>query len=141
MADSSLSRTQWVDIVPPESVTTALDGGVATLITIAMIALATGIYWWRRRSRQKARRVIRGIGSANALTDEQRKTGCHVIAQQLGLAFGAGRLASIRFDGSHQTKWDAFLRQLDRNRFSPLPPSAEDLAQLQEQAIHWLGRR
>ncbi|KPK09828.1 MAG: hypothetical protein AMJ68_11055 [Acidithiobacillales bacterium SG8_45] len=142
MPTSSLADTEWVDIVPPVAVTASPDVALVLLIVVAVLVAAMMATWfYSTQPKQQALRKLRPLIHAPGLNPDQRRDRCHLIAQQLGAAFGVTRLSAVCIDDARQERWQEFLQQLDQKRFSPEPPSGEDLAQLAAQAVNWLRPR
>lgn len=142
MPTSSLAETEWVDIVPPVTVTASPDAALVLLIVVIVLATSMMATWfYSTRPKQQALRKLRRLIRAPDLNPDQRRERCHLIAQQLGAAFGVTRLSAVCIDDARQERWQEFVQQLDQKRFSQEPPSGEDLAQLADQAVNWLRLR
>lgn len=141
MAASNLAEMQWVDIIPPDATATPLDFAMvaATLAAIAIVIVA--IYFYLSRPKQQARRKILALAGRDNLNNDQRRDGSHLIAKELGKAFGVKRLSTVRFGDAQQKRWETFLQTLDTNRFAPQTPSPDNFSQLATEAISWLRLR
>lgn len=142
MPTSSLAETEWVDIVPPVTVSASPDAAMVLLIVCVVLAIAiTAAWFYSTRPRQQARRKLRSLIRTTDRSKHQPRDNCHVIARELGKAFGVTRLTAVSFNDTRQEHWQEFLQQLDRKRFSAEPLSGHDFAQLADQAVGWLRQR
>lgn len=141
MPETNHANMPWADIVPPNAVTTSVDVTMAALAVVALVISLVLAYFYWRHPKQQARRFIKSLTSKKQYQTDRGRDSCHLIAKELGKAFGVTRLSAVRFPDIRQQEWEAFLQRLDQNRFSAITVSGDELGQLAQQAMSWLKAR
>ena len=136
MAESAPS--ELVDIIapwmpppaPPPYGWIALGVGIALLVVLGI-----GYFLWQRNRKRRA--ALTQLKQAERALRRQKlepRAAAFQAAQALHRAYGKSTF------GDNTQPWATFLSALDQARYAPHTPTAQEAAQLLEQARHWLRR-
>lgn len=110
----------------------ALGGGAL------LLALAAGVYLWRRhrqRHRRRALRQLRRIERALACRAMDSREVAFGAAAALRRAYRLPRPTAAVHDGA---RWRQFIEALDQLRYRALPADAAQAAALLAETRHWI---
>ena len=132
---------RWVDIVPPDVPLTSAEPLTIVVCAMLLVALLAIGFFFYRRPRQRARRVLRRLARDLHRSRLDGKPACFRIRQCLREGFGQRRLSAVPLPPASQHDWQRYLDKLAQCCFADTSPSVSELDSVIDEALAWLNTK
>lgn len=138
MANTELTDTPWLDILPPPAPVDHSLLIISMMIAIVFMVMAGLYIVWQRRPRQHARRHLRRLIQRLDAGQINSKHALFELNALLCKGLGLTRLGQYKTASSDH--WLGYYQRLQQAQYQQATPERADARQLLSEAADWLQR-
>lgn len=140
MANTQLSDTPWLDILPPPAPVDHTLWYWLLIIGIAVLVLVVLFVIWQRQPRQRALRQLHHLQQQCRQTGQDNKQCLYQLNRLLCQGLQLHQLGAYQPAATESRAWQTFYQRLLSRQYPPSRPDNHETQQLLDDAGHWLKK-